>query len=186
MPAQQTWDRPLLSTAPCTSRAGVLRGVWNFTANSVADFSGLAAKQFLSCTVNLQGSSAIIEGLLLVNQSSRVVMTGGHATARGDVILSAGDKPSFFDFSATSFTFEGGVLRVLAPITFGNFSWVSGDLFHVTSTTFLGTMRIPKNSTLSCMGDGTYRLSGGVFGEGHLLVAGGSCDVAPVLARLPT
>ena len=148
---------------------GVLSGAWTVAPRAFADLGNANEKGFSGATFTSQGQLAL-GGVILLNQSSSVVLQSATASNKNLFIQNGDGSQVSFDASAAQFTFSTGVLTIQAPVLLGQFTLQSGNISIIDSLTFNNALNIPANSYVTAVGSAVLNVSAGVTGAGVLTV----------------
>lgn len=149
---------------------GVLGGSWTIANRATANLGNANEKGFSGATFTSQGQLSI-GGVIVLNQSSSIVLQSA-TSANSNLFIQNGDGSAVsFDASAAAFTYSTGTLQVQAPVSFGKFTLLSGNVTVLDSLTFVDSLNIPKGSYVSAAGTAALNISAGVTGAGVLSLA---------------
>ncbi len=149
---------------------GVLSGAWTIAPRASADLGNANEKGFSGATFTSQGSLKL-GGVLLLNQSSSIVLQSPTSANKNLFIQNGDGSQVSFDASAADFTFSTGTLSIQAPVSLGKFTLSSGNVTVLDSLTFNSNLNIPSNSYVSAVGNAVVNVSAGASGAGVLSLA---------------
>jgi hypothetical protein len=162
-------------------QSGQISGQWDITSRGTVDMSGDAEKVLSGCQLTSSASSFVLSGVLVLNQSSQVVLNTP-ATLENSISIQSQDSSSvLFDGSATTITYTGnGEFQMMAPIKLGHFVFQGGNITVYDSITFTQSLPIPSGSYVSTVGSAVSDFSAGLNGAGVFSAAGATTKVGNV------
>lgn len=162
-------------------QSGQLSGQWDITSRGTVDMSGAAQKVLSGCQLTSSASSFALSGVLVLNQSSQVVLNTPTVLSNAMSIQSQDSTPVLFDGSATTITYTGnGEFQMMAPIKLGSFVFEGGNITVYDAITFTASLPIPSGSYVSTVGSAVADFSAGLSGAGVFSAAGATTTVGNV------
>ena len=163
--SQVSGSGPIQVAGAVYFQAGTIGGSWTINSRAVLDAGNANEKALVGAGVNMGGSMKL-GGVLVLNQSSVLTVTGT-VTASTDVFIQAQDTTTvLFDASQGTFNYCCGDLSVQAPVKLGTFGFTSGNITLYNTIKFHSVINVPSGSYVTSLGNADVTFAAGVTGAG--------------------